>query len=140
MFKFFRKKGPRLGEPRIAPDFSWSKVDESWLPGSYRLREHEVVHGPLAEFYPDGQLHRLSRYCEGRMSLSHNRLVLAHGIAKATVLCDGIEIAFENGVEEVCIDLNGDFDFFRNSAKWDDWVRNWIAHITAGSRVNIIDP
>lgn len=114
-------------------------VDQSWLPGVYLARNHEVIHGPLAEFFPDGQLRSLSRYVDGRMSTAHNRLQLAQGVPEGTVTCDGIEIFYSFGVEEVLIDLSGDVDHFVGSVTWESWVRKWIEHITAGSNVNVLE-
>ncbi|MBT9581936.1 hypothetical protein IV102_01220 [bacterium] len=119
-------------------DGRWSKVDKSWLTTGLSLAHaNEVLHGATAEFYPDGQLRRLSHYSEGKPSLFHHCLELELGIPSARVVGEGVLCVFYYGLEEIHVLFEDEAEFTSGSAVWDDWVRKWIAQICAGGRVNI---
>ena len=143
IFQLFKGRKTRgKGSPQKPPhhhDGRWSKVDKSWLTSGLSLAHaNEVLHGATAEFYPDGQLFRLAYYCEGTLSEIHNQLELDRGIPCGRVTGHGVICTFTYGMEEVHLCLDGDAELTCEPAIWDDWVRKWIAHISAGGRVNIM--
>lgn len=144
MFKFFgrRKRKAIDQDAGLARDYTWSKPDESWLPAAsnFTARPHEVLNGPVAEFYPDGQLWKLSTYYDDVVSRSHHQLELELGRPSATVRCDGVICRFKDGIEEVEFSFEGEKDFLRENAAWEEWVRKWINQITAGKSVLLFFP
>jgi hypothetical protein len=139
MFRIFFRRPKKAADshPRVR-DSRWCKVDQEWLStGTWLARPHEVIHGPSAEFYQDGQLSRLSVYCNGRLSRSHSRLELEAGIPEGSVIGDGVLCAFSYGWEEVHLCFEGEAETYTEPAVWDDWVRKWIEQICAGERVHL---
>lgn len=139
MFRLFSRRRPKAPDSRQpARDERWCKVDRHWLSsGTWSARAHEVIHGPSAEFHPDGQLRRLCIYCHGKQSRSHCRLELAPGIPEAAVIGDGILCTFSYGWEEVHLCFEGDAEKYAEPAVWEDWVRKWIDQICAGEKVHL---
>lgn len=114
-------------------------VDCSWFTGrTYAVREGEVLHGPVAEFFEDGQLKKLSTYAGGKLSHTHHQLLLEHDRPVGRVVSDVSECLFSGGVESVVTQVDGEVDFFESETSWDVWVRKWIGHICAGATVNLI--
>lgn len=143
VFKFFgrRKRKSLDQDASLARDFTWVKPDESWLPGTnYTARPHEVLHGPVAEFHPDGQLWRLSHYFDDVISSAHHQLELELGRPTGTVRSDGVVCRFKDGIEEVEFFFEGERDYIRENAHWEEWVRKWIHQITAGKSVLLYFP
>lgn len=138
MFRLFSRRKKNSADSRQRVDGRWCKVDQQWFStGTWISRPHEVIHGPSAEFHRDGQLHRLSVYCNGRLSRSHSRLELELGIPEGSVIGDGVLCTFSYGWEEVHLCFEGDAETFAEAAVWDDWVRKWIDQICAGERVHL---
>lgn len=126
-------------EPPVAVDRPEHFVDISWLTTrTYKVREGEVLHGPVAEFFADGQLKRLSFYVQGKLSQTHHQLLLEHGSAVGRVVTDVSECVFSGGQESVITNLDGEVDFFESEAVWDEWVRKWIRQICGSSAVNLV--
>ena len=114
-------------------------VDLSWFTTrTYAVREGEVLHGPVAEFFEDGQLKRLTIYVGGKLSHTHHQLLLEHDSPVGRVVSDVSECVFSGGVESVVTQVDGEVDFFESETSWDVWVRKWIGHICAGATVNLI--
>ncbi len=123
----------------VAPSLSAHQVDKSWLPKrSYQVREGEVIDGPAAEFFPDGQLKSLCLYVRGKPSNTHHQLILERGIPLGRVLSDVSECVFSGGIESVVTHLEGDLDYFETEIAWDTWVRKWIQQICGKSVVNLL--
>lgn len=126
-------------EPAVATARAEHFVDSSWFTTrTYKVREGEVLHGPVAEFFADGQLKRLSHYSQGKLSQTHHQLLLEQGVAVGRVVSDVSECVFSNGHESVVTNLDGEVDFFETEANWDEWVRKWIRQICGQSAVNLI--
>lgn len=135
MFSFFTKKNQKAQQVGQR-DCSWCKVDEAWLSsGTYLARGHEVIHGPVARFFDDGQLASLSLYQRGQISTTHHQLELKLGIPEALVSCHGIECRFSYGWEEVFISLDGEHEVMVEAAVWEEWINKWIKLICNGERV-----
>lgn len=139
MFRhFFRRPKKAAESSQRVRDGRWCKVDQEWLSsGTWLARPHEVIHGPSAEFYQDGQLSRLSVYCNGRLSRIHSRLELEAGIPEGSVIGDGALCVFSYGWEEVHLCFEGEAETYAEPAVWEDWVRKWIDQICAGERVHL---
>jgi hypothetical protein len=135
VFSFLRRRPPRFEQERPR-DPHWEKVDESWFAGFYWASQSETLHGPLAEFYPDGQLFRLSWYTQGRPSGSHSRLVLKWAVPEAEVFSLGCSCSFSYGWEEVWWTMDSELETLCEPAFWNDWVAKWIGQICAGQKVN----
>lgn len=127
-----------LPEP-AAPARPVDQVDRSWLPKrTYQVREGEVLDGPVAEFFPDGQLKSLCLYVRGKQSNTHHQLLLEHGIPLGRVLTDVSECIFSGGIESVVTQFEGDVDYFESEIAWEIWVRKWIRQICGKSVVNLV--
>lgn len=114
-------------------------VDKSWLPKrTYQVREGEVLDGPVADFFPDGQLKSLCLYVRGKQSNTHHHLVLEHGIPLGRVLTDVSECIFSGGIESVVTQFEGEVDYFESETSWEVWVRKWIAQVCGKSVVNLV--
>jgi len=138
MFRLFSRRRKKAAPVSRARDEGWCKVDQEWLTTGISLgRVNEVIHGPTAEFYRDGQLSKLSIYCDGSLSTSHNRLELELGVPEACVIGEGVLCTFSYGHEEVHLCFEGDAEIFHEAAVWRDWIRKWIDQICAGERVHI---
>ncbi len=139
MFRpFSRRKKKSADSRQRVRDERWCKVDQEWLrSGTWVARAHEVIHGPSAEFHQDGQLSRLSIYCNGRLSRSHSRLELEFGVPVGFVIGDGVLCSFSYGWEEVHLCFEGDAEISIEPAVWDEWVRKWIDQICAGEKVHL---
>ena len=135
MFGFLRYKAKRIEQERPRDPY-WEKVDESWFGEFYWALAGETLHGPLAEFYGDGQLRKLSWYIQGRPSESHNRLELLPGVPEAEVISQGCCCHFYYGWEEVWLFIDDEPENMAEPAFWNDWIRKWIAQISAGQKVN----
>lgn len=144
MFPIFRGGGrkKKTGLParrQHERDGRWCKVDRQWLTTGLSLAHaNEVLHGPTAEFYPDGQIRRLSVYYDGKPSTVHNYLELERGIPRGRVIGEGVLCTFDYGLEEIHLVFEGEVEFSSEPAQWEDWVRRWIMQICAGQRVNIL--
>lgn len=139
MFKFFRGRF-QPQQAWIPSNHDWVKVDKSWLVTGLSLAyANEVLDGPVAEFYPDDQLKRLSRYHDGKPSTVHNSLELEHCLPRARVVGEGVLCTFTDGIEEVHLVFDDDIEFIREPADWEQWVRKWIVQICGGERVTLLD-
>jgi hypothetical protein len=137
-FSYRRKDKKAAAETHRVRDQSWSRVDQLWFPqGTWVSRAHEVIHGPSAQLYPDGQLSRLQIFRHGRASQSHFRLELQLGVPEGTVMSEGVVCTFSYGWEEVRTCFEGEAELFGEPAVWDEWARKWIMQICAGERVHL---
>jgi hypothetical protein len=118
-----------------------SKVDASWFSGrTYSYRDGEMLHGPVAEFFENGQLKRLSIYQRGQLSNSHHQLLLEYGLEVGRVVSNLSECTFSQGLEMVITELEGEVDFFEEPAEWESWVRKWLKQICANQTVIFLAP
>lgn len=141
MFQFFRGRFNRKenGQEWIPSNHSWVKVDKKWLVTGLSLAyANEVLDGPVAEFYPDEQLKKLSRYRDGRASTVHNALELELGVPRARVVGDGVLCSFVDGIEEVHLVFEDDAQYIREPADWEQWINKWIIQICGGERVTVL--
>lgn len=111
-------------------------VDVTWFKTkTYQLREGERVEGPIAEFFPDGQLKRLSIFHRGKLSSVHNQLLLEHGAQVGRVISHVAECAYCDGIESITTNFEGDIDYSEEEITWEAWVRKWIDQICRGEAV-----
>lgn len=133
---------PPEPEPQPQPEpaqTAHNGVDRSWFSSKlYTAKEGEVLDGPVAEFFPDGQLKWLATYHRGKISSTHNQLLLEHGKQVGRVKSDFNECAFSDGLEVVLTQLDGEIDYFEEAAEWEPWVRKWITQICLKQTVTVI--
>ena len=115
------------------------KVDHSWFKTKvYKLRREDRLDGPVAEFFPDGQLKRLGIYHRDELSTTHNQLLLEHGIPVGRVVSDFTDCTYADGVEKVLTQFEGDVDVFEEKIAWQAWVTKWIDLICGRSTVSAL--
>ncbi|MBX3166632.1 MAG: FHA domain-containing protein [Candidatus Eremiobacteraeota bacterium] len=130
---------PELEPEAISPTRPADHVDKSWLPKrTYQVREGEILDGPVAEFFPDGQLKSLCLYVRGKQSHTHHHLVLEQGVQLGRVVTDVSECVFSGGIESVMTQFEGEVDYFESEVSWEVWVRKWIQQICGTSVVNLV--
>lgn len=123
----------------VLPPPPASHVDESWFEGrTYQMRAGETPHGPVAEFFENGQLKRLAYYHHGTLSTAHNQLLLELGVELGRVVCDVSECTYCEGQEMVMTEVDGEIDFFEEVMPWETWVRKWLAQISGKQTVSLM--
>ncbi|MFN8612801.1 MAG: FHA domain-containing protein [Vulcanimicrobiota bacterium] len=132
---------PVSAQPVVArPEPSHNGVDPGLVPqqACKEAREGDRLEGPVAEFFPDGQLKQLGTYSRGKLSSTHNHLLLEHGKQVGRVKSDFNECSYSEGVEAVTTMLDDDIDYFEEETSWEVWVGKWIDQICSGQTVTVI--
>ncbi|MBS2038341.1 hypothetical protein JST97_25380 [bacterium] len=131
---------PEKTQPPQQPEAGHNGVDRSWFRCKlYDTREGDRLEGPVAEFFPDGQLKRLGTYSRGKLSSTHNQLLLEHGKQVGRVKSDFNECAYSDGMEVVTTHLEDEIDYFEEETSWEAWVRKWIDQICSGQTVSLVN-
>ena len=124
--------------PLVQVDAS-ERVDASWFRVKmYTLRPTDVLHGPVAEFFGDGQLKRLAVYHQGIVSTSHNQLLLEQRAPAGRVFSDFSECVYSGGQETVMTNIDGEIDLFEEEVEWRAWVQKWIDQICGNQAVSVL--
>jgi hypothetical protein len=113
------------------------RVDVDWFPVKvYPLRANDALHGPVAEFFPNGHLKRLAVYHQGQVSTAHNQMWLEEGAPLGRVVSDFCECVYAEGQETVMTQVDGEVDFFEEEIAWEAWVKKWLQQICANHTVS----
>ncbi|MBT9586354.1 hypothetical protein IV102_23630 [bacterium] len=132
---------PDSGEDTVeaVPLVQAQRVDATWFRVKlYTLRPTDVLHGPVAELFEDGQLKRLAVYHQGTVSTSHNQLLLEAGDPVGRVFSDFSECVYSGGQETVMTHIDGEVDLFEEEVEWQVWVQKWIDQICGNQSVGVL--